>query len=347
MDVTATPRSDRRALIIALVALPLLAAVLLTAFAWPASRTAPRDVPIGLAGPPPALDGIESALEQAQPGAFDLTRYDDPAAAEQAIRDRNSYGAILADPAGTQVLTASAASPVVAQALREVADGLAAAQGAEVTVTDVVAADPDDPRGTGAALTVLPMIIMGLAVGAVAALVAGRLVTRLAVVGGAGVVIGAAGAAVVQSWLGLLPGSWWVVAGVLALAVSAIGAATAGLATVLGRVGLGLAAATMTLLGNPLSGGTSAPELLPQPWGDVGQALPPGAGATLLRGATFFDGAGSAGPMWTLLSWLAAGLLLLVLGASRTRRPDPSAATVGRATPADESGRAPQSLSVS
>ncbi|NEB79022.1 ABC transporter permease, partial [Streptomyces sp. SID14478] len=33
------------------VLVPLLAALALWAFAWPAARTAPRDLPVGIAGP--------------------------------------------------------------------------------------------------------------------------------------------------------------------------------------------------------------------------------------------------------------------------------------------------------
>jgi hypothetical protein len=42
-----------------------------------------------------------------------------------------------------------------------------------------------------------------------------------------------------------------------------ISAATAGLIALIGVPGLGLAAALMVFIGNPFSGATSAPELLP------------------------------------------------------------------------------------
>jgi hypothetical protein len=72
--------------------------------------------------------------------------------------------------------------------------------------------------------------------------------------------------------------------------------------------GVVLAALAVFLLGNPLSGLTSAPELLPQPWGAVGQFLPPGAGGTLLRSVAFFDGAGAAAAGWVLGAWAGAEL---------------------------------------
>jgi hypothetical protein len=68
------------------------------------------------------------------------------------------------------------------------------------------------------------------------------------------------------------------------------------------------------ILGNPLSAVASAPELLPQPWGQLGQLLPPGAGATLLRSTAYFHGAGGTAVTWTLITWATAGLALLLVG---------------------------------
>jgi hypothetical protein len=43
------------------------------------------------------------------------------------------------------------------------------------------------------------------------------------------------------------------------------------------------------------------------------------AGASLLRGAAFFDGAGTAAPLWTLVAWAAVGLGLTAVGHFRDR----------------------------
>jgi hypothetical protein len=79
-------------------------------------------------------------------------------------------------------------------------------------------------------------------------------------------------------------------------------------------------------VGNPISGLTSAPELLPEPWGDIGRLLPPGAGASLLRSVSFFDGAGSTGPLWTLVARAVAGLALIALAGRRARTARPAEA---------------------
>jgi hypothetical protein len=76
----------------------------------------------------------------------------------------------------------------------------------------------------------------------------------------------------------------------------------------------------MMLLGNPLSGLTSAPEMLPSGWGALGQLLPPGAAGTALRSVSFFDGAGAGQSFVVLSCWLVAGLALCGLGGLRSRQ---------------------------
>jgi hypothetical protein len=59
---------------------------------------------------------------------------------------------------------------------------------------------------------------------------------------------------------------------------------------------------------------SAAPELLPQPWGEVGQWLPVGAGATLLRSAAYFDWAGGTQALWVLAATALLGLILVAVG---------------------------------
>jgi hypothetical protein len=107
-----------------------------------------------------------------------------------------------------------------------------------------------------------------------------------------------------------LAGGYLANAAVVGLLALAMAATVAGLGTLFGAAEVLLAVLVVFLLGNPLSGLTSAPELLPQPWGAVGQFLPPGAGGTLLRSVAFFDGAGAAVAAWVLAAWAGVGLVL-------------------------------------
>jgi hypothetical protein len=308
----------RRPPLIAVVT--LLTAVLtvfLIAFAWPASRSEPRDVPLAVAGPTPAVEQVRTGLEQAMPGGFEITAVPDRAAAVEKIQDRDAYGAIVLDSVQPEVLTASAGGPAVAQILGQLATKLSPESPAKVT--DVVPLPKDDPRGAGLAAGALPLVLGGIiAAGALTQLVRSgskRMVGAVvfAVTGGLAL------AAVLQYWLGSFEGSYLGNSGVIAMSIAAISLTLLGLEWLLGTAGLALGGAVMMLLGNPLSGMTSAPEMLPSGWGTLGQMLPPGAAGTALRSVSFFDGAGAARPIAVLGCWMLAGLLLCGIGALRTR----------------------------
>ena len=295
----------------AILVVPLVVALVLTVFAWPSSRLAPRDLPVGVAGPAPAAEAIETKLAQQQ-GAFDVERYADEPAARQAIEDREVYGAFVATPDGPKVLTGSAASPVVAQLLSHAASE----QNAEVE--DVVSA-PE--AGTALGSSVLPMVLAGILTGVLAALAGSTAAARAALVLAGSVLGGVSATLVVDTWLGVVEGDWLANAGVLTLTVLAIASAMAGLHALLGThgLGLGLGALAMILVGNPFSAAAAAPELLPQPVGGIGQLMPPGAGANLLRSTGFFDGAGAADQIAVLAAWALAGLAAVAIAEARRR----------------------------
>ncbi|RMI47183.1 hypothetical protein EBO15_04475 [Actinomadura harenae] len=297
---------------------------MITAFAWPSAKVAPREVPIVVAGP--GADAVAARLAHERPGMFDLRIRPDEASACAALTGRDAYGAIVVTPAGPRVLVASAASPVIAQQLGQMAallpaPGRAAGAGpAAPAVQDVVPASPGDPRGTGFGAMVLPLVMSGIAGAALLTLAVRSVPWRLA-----GVLLFAVAGGLGSAWLAryglsLLPGSYLWIAGATGLAILACAATVAGLAALVGRPGLGLGALTLLLIGNPLSAATSAPEMLPRPWGEIGQYLPPGAAATLIRATAFFDGARIATPLAVLGAWALGGLLLLSLGGLRNRR---------------------------
>jgi hypothetical protein len=314
----AAPSGARLASLVALIAVVLT--VVLTAFAWPAVRSAPNDIPIAAAGPPAATAQVADALEATRSGAFEVRLLPDEAAARVAIEQREVYGAVVVDASGPRLLVASAASPAVAQTLREVAAGLGAATGTQVPVEDLVPTPPDDPRGAGLAAAALPLAIGGILTAGLVSRLVRRIGARVAAALAMATVGGMVTATVLGSWLGSLESGWWTTTGVVALGMAAIALFVLGLHSLAGTAGLGLGAATVLLLGNPLSGLASAPELLPGGWGTIGQLLPPGATGTLLRSVSWFDGAGAGAPLLVLSSWCAAGLALLAVSAVVARR---------------------------
>ncbi|MFD5010457.1 ABC transporter permease [Streptomyces chartreusis] len=334
---SATPQksTESRRLIAVVLLVPLLAALALWAFAWPAARTAPRDLPLGVAGPAAATAQVEQQLGRHE-GAFDIHRYADEAAAREAIEDRTVYGAVVVTPQGPELLTASAASPAVAQLLQQAVAQQAAAEGTQVKTVDVVPAPESDPRGAGLTSSVLPLALAGMAAGAAVTLLGLRGVRAVGALVGVATLIGLVAASIAHSWLGVLTGDWWAEAGVFALTTLAVSGAVAGLAALVGTAGIGITAATIMLIGNPFSGAASAPQMLPEPVGAIGQWLPPGAGTTLLRSVSFFDGSAAIGPALTLTWWAALGLGAVLLGnalkaraTSTEQAPERELATVG------------------
>lgn len=299
------------------LALTAALALLLSAFAWPATQTRPRDVPVAVVGPPPAVEQVRTALESAQPGAFDVTAAVDAAQARQLVLDREVSGALVLGPGGPSVVVATQAGPAVAQLLTQVAQG---ATGATVPVEDVAPPPADDPRGAGLAAGALPLSITGAVAGAVLALrvrgpgrrAAGAVVLAL--------LAGPTAVGVLHGWLGALGGAWLTESAVVSLGIAAITLGVLGVAAVAGRAGLVLAELTVIALGNPLSAAAGAPALLPDGWRELGQALPPGAIVAALRSVSGFDGTGAAGPLTVLVLWVTGGLLLLAVAAVRARR---------------------------
>jgi hypothetical protein len=282
--MTQTPH---RPPLVAVLLVPLIAAVVLTLFAWPAAKVGPRDLPVGVVGAAPEVPGVE------------VHRYGSEREAREAIEDREVYGAFVD---GRKVLVASGASPLVAQMLTHGAAG--------APVEDVVPAG----KASGAlGASVLPLVLAGILTGVLVTLLARSARRRAGLLVGVSLLTGVAANLIVQSWLGVVGGDWWANSAALGLTVLAIAATVAGLAALFGKAGMAVAALTMVFVGNPFSGVATAPEMLPQGAGTLGQLLPPGAGGNLLRSTGFFDGAAAGGHLAVLAAWALAGFLALAL----------------------------------
>ena len=298
----------------------LLIALLVTAFTWPTSHLAPRGVPVAVSGSPEFVDQTTHALHAAGPDAFDITVAPDQAGGDELLRDNDVDGVFQQGSSGPELRLASAGRPAVAQLLTSVESSMTS-RTTPTTVVSTVRAPADDPRSAVFVAAALPTILGSIAAGVLLSLYGGsrprRLIGIVATSTAAGVLL----AAVTHSWLGSLDGSWWAVWGLYALTVAAVMGAILGLHNVFGRAGMVAAAAAVLLLGNPLSGASSAPELLPEGWSTLGQSMPPGAMSSALRSVAFYGHHGASGPTAVLVAWAAVGMLLLTAGpASRLRR---------------------------
>lgn len=294
----------------------VMLAILVIAFALPAAHSAPHAVPIGIVGTPAQVEGFS-----AKPTGFSVRSYSSEADAREAILGRDIYGAVvLNSPTEIGVLVANAASPTAAALVQAVGQQMSAATHLPVHIDDVRAFPKRDPKGAGLAAGALPLALGGW-IGAMVIMLlipspGGRVggAVAFAVVGGLAVV------ATLQYVIGTFDGNFWLtsLAGIFGIAATCF--TVLGLRELLGGLGLGVAAVLLVLLGNPLSGLASGPEFLPQPWGSIGQFLPPGATGTLMRDVTFFDGHGATKSLITLTCYLIAGVVLYATALLRARR---------------------------
>jgi hypothetical protein len=304
--------------------IPVAAALVLTLFAWPQARMEPRDLPVGVAGPTAAAQQVEQKLE-AQDGAFEVHRYAGEAQARDAIADRDIYGAITLTQSGAKVLTATAASPTVAQMITNAAHASAAASpdgASKVQVEDVAPAH----RAGALSAAILPLILAGTLTALISGMFASSGLRRAGLVVLGALMVGPAAALIVQTWLGVVDGDFVTNAAALSLTVLAVAATVAGLEALLGHAGTALGALTMILIGNPFAAVATGPEMLPRPVGELGQLLPPGAGGNLLRSTGYFDGAAAGGHVAVLATWAAAGLTAMLAATVLGRRRAASAA---------------------
>ncbi|WP_124713748.1 ABC transporter permease [Mycolicibacterium nivoides] len=310
------PAALRAAGIVAVLTIAI--AIVAIAFALPASRSKPHDLPIGAAGPQAATSQIAERLQQQAPGAFSVTYYPGEDALREAILNRNVYGGIAFGPQGPTLLTATGGSPAVAQLLTQIGNGIAANSGVTLHTEDLAPPTHQDPRGTGLAASALPITLAGMLPAIALVLVLKREVwTRLIATIVFSAFAGTTVAALLQYVFGSIDSNFWGVAAGLTLGIAAAGLFVLGLGSLFGKVGLAVGAALALLLGNPLSGLTAAPEMLPAGWGQLGQLLPQGATATLLRSTAYFGGAGADLAIVVLSCWVLAGLTLVIIAALR------------------------------
>lgn len=316
-------------------------ALMVFAFTAPAAHSAPHKVPLVVSAPAPLRATIEQRLEHAAPGAFAVREVSDETSARAALTDRDAYGAVVVTSQGPHMLVASAASPTVAALLTEVGShlaspdstgsatspdstGSAASTGTPAEVTDVVPASTADPHGAAFTSMVLPLVMSSLIGGVLLTIKLPHLRERalgtlLFALGG-----GASVALIAGHALAFLPGAFLPLAAATAVPIATISLFSTATASLVGRFGFAAAGAIMMLLSNPLSAASSAPELLPTPWGRIGQDLPAGAAATLIRSTAFFHGHGGGHAEVVLGMWTAAAVLMLlaagVRGRLRTRK---------------------------
>lgn len=306
----------------AVIGVTALLSVLLLAFTLPSVHSGPHDVRIGIVADRAAAQQIAGGLDAQEPGAV---RPAFPASAQDArddIAHRRIDGALVVGPDRVVTLVTSAGSPSLATVIEGIGSSIARTRGLPASSVDVQPFGHRDPRGMGLSAGALPMALGGW----IGALVIMMVARRPRAIAGAAVAFSVVGGlaltAVLRFVVGTFDGSFWPVALTAMFSLCATAFAVLGLRMAGGLFGTAIAAVALIVLGNPLSGLTSSPRLLPEPWGTIGQLLPPGATGSALRSVAFFDGHGSSTAFAVLTVWLVGGVGLFLRAVTRGKTTD-------------------------
>ena len=314
------------------VVLAVVIAIVAIAFALPAARSKPHDVPIGAAGPQAASGQVADMLEQNAPGAFEITYY--PGEAALSGRDpqprcvrRHLVRSRRPDPADRHRRQPDRRAAADSDRQRHRPARRRCAAGPRI-IAPPTADGPTRRRACG----------VGAAdhAGGPAArrsrwcsCFAREVWTRFAAAVVFAALAGATIAALLRFVLGSIDANFWGVAGGADSGRAGVpGCSMLGLGSLFGRDRAGRRRAAGTAAGQPAVGPDQCTRNAAKRLGALGQWLPQGATATLLRSTAFFGGAGAT------MRDRRAGLM----GDRRSRagrdRRDPPAARVG-GCPAD------------
>ena len=103
----------------------LLVALVILAFTWPTKTMEANNLPVSIAGPEVTVSQFEQSLKDKGIETFELKQASSREEAEQQIKQRETYGAIIfTEDAAPEVLTAPAANTAATQMLNGVATQL-------------------------------------------------------------------------------------------------------------------------------------------------------------------------------------------------------------------------------
>jgi hypothetical protein len=106
------------------------------------------------------------------------------------------------------------------------------------------------------------------------------------------------------------PSQFFILWGVATLFILAISMPITAFQVVFGAAGIAIGWLLFLVIGNPASGGSSAPQLLPSFWRWLSQGLPPGAASTSVRDVVYFNAHGSGATLLVLVGYAIGGAAL-------------------------------------
>src|SRR6059036_3995908 len=307
----------------------LLALVTLIGLIAPAIKSpSPHDIPVGLAGPAPAVDQISTAFATNAPGVFTFTKYDTEADARAAVDLRSVDGALVLGQGGPHLIVAAAAGDAVTGVITAAFTNVFQKQGQALTVETVHPFASADPHGL-----ILFFVVLAVVVSTLVAMAGFGLRSqsgfglRLIMVVVYAVLAALVGMGMARWIAGDYGSGFWVATALVALGSAAVGAVVAGSARLLGAPGVVLAAIIVVLLDLVSSGGPLGSNLLPDFYRWLAPGMPVAQLYSAMRSALYFDNGGILFPIAVLGAWLAGGIVLMVLAELIRSRSHPRLAT--------------------
>lgn len=329
------------------VLVTLVVGLFASAFVWPFAQMRPKNIEIAAAGPAEQLAQIEAQLAAQQDDLFEFVLLEDRDSVVNALETRETSAGVYVGSEGVEFYTASAGNAQIAQVVSQLAAGMQAGISAQLNEATAAATEAavlqgatgeeilalqqqaaaqastmkvsvTDLVGGGNAfagnLAMMPVLIGGMMGGVLTTLLVKRPALRFITLPLLSIGGGLIGSAVLGSWFGMLPGNYWVRALALGVAMLAISSFISGVGSVLGKVGLGLGAAFIMLIGTPWGGIMAPTEFLSSGLAQFGALMPSGTLVNLVKSIGYFPEASTATLWITLGLWAALGLLLLVFG---------------------------------
>jgi len=273
---------------------------------------------VAYVGSPIAQVFIQSGLDKAAPGAFELRRYPDAASARAAVLKRAVYGAFIERKKESLLLSASAAGPGTQQSIEHAFTAMMTYAPPSMRVKllpeDLKPLPANDSRGLSSSAFQFGLLVSGF-VFAILLFIFGRgaaLSHRLLAIGLYALASAFVAALTVGPMIGALAGHFWAILAIGALFSAAVALATYGLEVVFGLPGTGIAAFVLILIGNSTAGGASGQEFLPNVFRQIGQALPSGAFVRFVRNSVYFGGNHTGGALLVMAAWAVGGLALVL-----------------------------------
>ncbi len=316
----------------------LIGAAFLLIFILALHKPTPHAVPVGVVASPSVVKTLEANKTLT---GLDLRQVGSVAEAKQQIKNNDIFAAYVVQGSNDQMLVSSAHGAVATRTLIGMFTDVAAANGAQLPVQDVVPVSPQDPNGISLFYLIFGITLGAFLFGQGAYILAKRLSLRRKTGQTLlfSVLLGIVGALVARVWIQVLPGSVAAETGVLILLAAAIAALTLAITALLGDPGVAVATVVALILGTAVSGGPIPANFIPPGFALFSAALPPGAATTALRDIAYFNAGSVTGPLLVLAAWLVGSALVVVVVTNARRRratqvtaPNPGIPAVAAAT---------------